>query len=232
MISPQSSPAELSLVSMFSANVLSRYQIDTDSVLPISEYREDIEIEIDFLLDVIGSSMKTQSQNVRLFKKYPIATIVEFLKRSHTEYLEKRIPQIELSLELLTNGFESKDFFNIALHTYFSNYKKDLIAHIKGEEAKFFPYAVQLAKKTPSGKLVDYSAEKFLSEHSHANIDITLLRKLFETYQPDKLNESPYRVLQQHVEALSADMAFHELLEDHVLVVKVMELEVERRRRP
>lgn len=232
MISQQTSPAELSFISTFSNNVLGRYGLDVNATDPLCQIWQHEGQSPQFLIDLICAPFRTDADNRQTLNTYSIPTVVEYLKRSHKEYLEKRIPEIERSLEIVTEGLEPESIFGVVLNSYFNGYKNHLVEHIAVEEEKLFPYALHICHHealTPKQaiELEHYSSVQFLSEHNHEEMKLNTIIQLFKTYQPSSVNATPFRLLMQRIGALSEDMVIHELLEDQVLVVKLMELEIQ-----
>ncbi len=232
MITSKTSPVELSMISAFSTNVLKRFNVDVNSTLPLSEFEFHSQIDSQFIIDLICAPFQTEFANIKLLNRYSIQMVVEYLKNTHYEYLNKRLPEIEQTLEILTDGFSKSNAFSIAINSLFANYRSHLEQHINYEEQKLFPYALFLSgvynlSIEESLALSNYSSMQFLAEHNHSCIDISLIIKLFKAYRPDEMNASPYRLLMQQVNAFKEDMAIHELLEDHVLVPKLIELEMD-----
>ncbi|MGB0430232.1 MAG: hypothetical protein ACPGLV_07135 [Bacteroidia bacterium] len=231
MITSKASPAELSVISSFSANVLRRFNVDVNATNPLASFQIEDCIEPDFIIDLICAPFQTEYSNIKALKKYDVGMVVKYLQRSHNEYLNKRIPEIERTLEILTEGFNNHSAFAIAINSLFTNYRNHLIEHITYEEEKLFPYALSLygshhLDASQYLELNNYSAMQFLAEHNHSPIDISMIIKLFMAYRPDEMNASPYRLLIQQINAFKEDMVIHELLEDHVLVPKLIDLEM------
>jgi regulator of cell morphogenesis and NO signaling len=231
MITSNASPAELSVISSFSANVLRRFNVDVNATKPLNSFQIADSIDPDFIIDLICAPFQNEMTNIRSLKRYDVGMVVKYLQRSHNEYLYKRIPEIERTLEILTEGFSNNSAFAIAINSLFSSYREHLIEHINYEEERLFPYALSLhgtytLSAEQSMMLYNYSSMQFLAEHNHSPIDISVIIKLFKAYRPDEMNASPYRLLIQQINAFKEDMNIHELLEDHVLVPKLIELEM------
>lgn len=232
MINLNTSPVELSTISAFTSQLLNRFNIDARSTKPLHSIKLESQVDPSFVLDLINAPFNSEFTNTKTLKRYDIVMVVNYLKHSHTEYLNKRIPEIEQLVTIFTNGLRPTSAFSLSLNSIFSNYKTHLEAHIAYEEQKLFPYALHLTKhQILNAKeqllLNNYSAMQFLAEHQHSPIDIDQIIKLVVTHHPSKTNSMPYNMLLQNISVFKEDMSLHELIEDHVLVPKLIALEME-----
>lgn len=229
MISVHTSPIDAALLSPFSQNVLQRYHLDTSSHAPFLDLGKVHPFDPYFLVDILNVPYKKEFDNIKTLRSYEVPTLIDYLRKSHEEYLNKRLPEIEQSLDHLLSGATANRNLSLVLGTYFTSFKEDLYQHIALEEEKLFPYALGLYQQRKEGKdnmvLTEYSAMEFLKHHDHSELEAKTVKTLFETYQPEKTSQSPYRVLMKQLESFAADMEVHELLEDNVLVAKLLELE-------
>lgn len=229
MINVHSSPVEAATLGSFGYNVVLRYRLDPSSHHSLIDLGKSQEFNPYFLADVINAPFKKEFENIRALRSYNIPTLVDYLRKSHTEYLGKRIPEIEQTLQHLLSDNQVHPTLSFLLTNYFKGYKEGLIEHIALEEKKLFPYALSLYEYHLNQKvrpqLIGYSAMEFLSNHTHSELEATKVTSLFETYEPEKTNESPYRVLMEQLNSFSSDLEVHELLEDNVLVAQLLQLE-------
>lgn len=213
----------------FSYNVVLRYRLDPTSHSSFIDLGKSQQFNPHFLTDVLNAPYKKEFENIKALKSYDIPILVDYLSRSHTEYLGKRIPEIEQTILHLLSDSQVHPTLSFLLTNYFESYKEDLIEHIALEEEKLFPYALSLydyhAKREVRPHLIRYSAMEFLSNHTHSELEAAKVSALFEAYEPEKTNESLYRVLMEQLNLFSSDLEVHELLEDNVLVAQLLELE-------
>src|ERR1700757_1948287 len=86
------------------------------------------------------------------FTTFPIGTIVDYIQRTHIFYFEKKLPEIEQSIGLLSDHYDSHHPILAALRNFFLRYVADLSEHIHAEERLLLPYIkpLQEAHTTPA----------------------------------------------------------------------------------
>jgi regulator of cell morphogenesis and NO signaling len=120
-----------------------------------------------------------------------------------------------------------------SLAIFFNNYKNKLIEHIRMEEKELFPYIrkIIVASKIKSVCAEsleidnDFSIEKFISSHSPIEDELKEVSQIIKQYSNDKSIPLPYKVFLNQVELFELELRKHAIIEDHVLVPMVIELE-------
>ena len=227
MINIYTSPIDACALHHFASGVFRKYAVNPKSERPIVDFDILTNQQAQFLVDVINTPIRSEYQNIKTFNQYDIPTLVDYLKKSHVEYLNQRLPEIEQTLSNLILGLQNADQLIRTLGTYFEKYRAELIEHIELEEKCLFPYAMNLYRKQVCPiEIPKYSAHKFLHDHTDPSIDIQTIQRLFQNFEPTKISVSPYRVLMEQLKSFDTDLKIHELLEENVLVAKLMALEV------
>ncbi|MBS1604187.1 MAG: hemerythrin domain-containing protein [Bacteroidetes bacterium] len=171
--------------------------------------------------------------NAREFDSFPLGMIVDYIQRTHVYYLDKKLPEIEQSILLLSGHYESGHPILIALQNFFRRYVQDLSEHIRAEEARLLPYIQLLrgAEASPSDfsrfliARRDYSIDCFLSEHHDTEDELKDIRQTIRLYEPPKDNESLYRILLTQLQVFEQDLRVHAHIEEEVLIPKARRLE-------
>ncbi|HXD79602.1 MAG TPA: hemerythrin domain-containing protein [Puia sp.] len=169
----------------------------------------------------------------RDFESYPIGIIIDYIERTHVFYFEKKLPEIEQSITLLSAHYDSHHPILAALHSFFNRYVSDLSEHIRAEEELLLPYikALQQAEASPahfSGFILarrDYSIGRFLSEHHDTEDELKDIRQTIRANAPPLTNESLYRILLSQLQAFEQDLSVHAGIEEEVLIPKALALE-------
>ena len=173
--------------------------------------------------------------NARDFDTFPVEIIVDYIERTHIFYFQKKLPEIEQSILLLSGHYESPHPILAALQNFFHRYVKDLSEHIHAEEQLLLPYikALREAEKTPaqfSRFLIarrDYSVNQFLSDHHDTEDELKDIRQTIRLYDPPRTNESLYRILLSQLQAFEQDLSVHANIEEEVLIPKALKMEKE-----
>ncbi len=171
--------------------------------------------------------------NARDFDAFPVSMIVDYIQRTHVYYLEKKLPEIEQSILLLSGHYDSRHPILAALRNFFLAYVQDLGEHIQAEESRLLPYinALMHAEKSPenfSRFLIarrDYSVDRFISEHDDTEDELKDIRQTIRLYEPPATNESLYRILLTQLQAFEQDLRVHAHIEDEVLIPKAQKME-------
>lgn len=171
--------------------------------------------------------------NARDFDSFPVEVIVDYIQRTHVYYLEKKLPEIEQSILLLSGQYESQHPILAALRNFFHRYVKDLSEHIHAEETLLLPYINALCEAgrgaTSFSRFVlhrsDYSVECFLKDHHDTEDELKDIRQTIRLYEPPETNESLYRILLLQLQVFEQDLCVHAHIEEEVLIPKAQKLE-------
>ncbi len=169
------------------------------------------------------------------FEPYPVEIIVDYIQRTHIFYFEKKLPEIEQSIGLLSDHYESHHPILAALRNFFLRYVRDLFEHIHAEEEQLLPYikTLQEAQKTPAHFSTfilarrDYSIDRFLRDHHDTEDELKDIRQTIRLYDPPQTNASLYRILLSQLQAFEQDLCVHAQIEEEVLIPKALKLEKE-----
>ncbi|HXB06618.1 MAG TPA: hemerythrin domain-containing protein [Puia sp.] len=167
------------------------------------------------------------------FEAFPVEIIVDYVQRTHVYYFQKKLPEIEQSILLLSGLYDSHHPILAALQNFFHRYVQDLSEHIHAEEDLLLPYirTLQNADKTPahfSGFVLarqDYSVDRFLSDHQDTEDELKDIRQTIRLYDPPQTNESLYRILLTQLQAFEQDLSVHAHIEEEVLIPKALKME-------
>jgi regulator of cell morphogenesis and NO signaling len=190
----------------------------------------------DFVLQVIKAFSDHFPFPLTELSRFPISQIVDYLKRTHKYYLEKKIPEIEQSFSFLCRDFSFSHPQLLVLASMFMEYKKELEEHIEVEEYVLFPYIGELLKVKEKKKdlhafgLDKYSIDLFDQEHHHEEEVLTNIRCTIEGRFRKNRVPLPFRIFLNQIECLEKDLLKHSRIEDEVLLplAKQLELEVKR----
>jgi len=173
--------------------------------------------------------------NARDFENYPIEIIVDYIERTHIYYFEKKLPEIEQSIGLLSDHYDSQHPILAALRNFFLRYVHDLSEHIHAEEQILLPYIkiLQQAQGSPAHFSTfilarrDYSIDRFLNDHHDTEDELKDIRQTIRLYDPPQTNASLYRILLSQLQAFEQDLCVHAQIEEEVLIPKALAMEKE-----
>ena len=233
MITTYSSPSEITLNNRITEHVFNRFGINPNNTDKIYENTVLIEVNPNFLVDVLNVFCNYKDLNSVIFDKYPIPILIDYLKRSHTYYIEKTLPEIGQSIAILLNNYDTEDPLLDILYKFYFKYKVDLETHFINEEELLFPYGNKLYKafyfKTEIYFFIDliqkYSIKDFINTHTDTAIELKKVRTILSNYIPPKTNKTSLRILIEQLKKFEYDLNIHAFIEDKVLVPKISQLE-------
>ena len=150
--------------------------------------------------------------------------IIDYLRKTHSYYIEYILPELDHIFTKLMAVCSGNCSDLSLINRFYKQYKKELLDHIKDEENRVFPYALQLASgnKVTSG----YTISRFEAEHSNveeklSDLRMLLIKNLGPGYDQNLCNEFFFALAR-----FEDDITDHARLEDKILVPSVRAIEV------
>tara|TARA_B100000795_G_scaffold107866_1_gene79652 strand:+ start:6317 stop:7057 length:741 start_codon:yes stop_codon:yes gene_type:complete len=233
MITKKTSIKESIELNQLNESVLLRYGIPARKELSIGRSASNLVISTDFLVDILNCHGGASVFELEKFQRYSIPVLLEYLQKSHNFYREKKLLEIEQSVfNLMIGRIGSFSAVNL-IALFYTDYKKELINHFNLEENVLFPYALALNKSAKDPKAREqaielsqqYSIAKFTVEHTESHKELDRVRESLRLFNPSKSDESALRVLLDQFKSFETDFYLHSLIEDEVLVPKLLKLE-------
>jgi len=217
------------------------YQFFTDKIdLPLDLYNKpikDVCHEMDLDKNLINSLLQSYDDNYEFpydeLNTFSITDLLTYLRLTHRFYLSKKLPEIEQTVVHIFNKYNHSHKMLVYLCIFFCDYKKKLEEHINFEEKKLFPYIQKLtdlenANETSENVFMvlnSFSAKAFIQNHTQIEDDLQEVRKTILKYTESKATPLPYRVFLSQLQYFEVELCKHAMLEDNVLIPKVIELE-------
>ncbi len=232
MITSNTTLLEITLQNRITEHVFNRYGIKTDNN-EVIENTMLTEINPNFLVDVLNVFCNYSELHLDTFEVYSVPIIVDYLKRSHTYYMEKILPEICQTIMFLLENYDKNHPLLGILYKFYFKYKVDLQEHFSEEEELLFPYAQNLYKAVYFKKnilffinfLQDFSINDFIETHSDTVKDLTTIKNILLAYEPPLTNKSSYRILVEQFKNFEQDLHIHAFIEGKVLIPKLYQLE-------
>jgi regulator of cell morphogenesis and NO signaling len=229
-IQPSQSPVNVVEFSPQTAHVFRRYEIDIDSRKSIKNWSGNTS----FLLDILNCFHQCKDASIKDFELYQVPVLVDYLQRSHRYYIEQRLPELE---EAIWGVYRTHCLNNRVLkilYEFFELYREDLESHFEYEEKYLFPYSKLLhqeayyCKYSPVAAVYisQFSAAEFVATHDDMKADAKVIQDALLSFKADEnLDPSVAHVLNL-LKDFQHDLAVHGKIEDHVLVPKLMNMEM------
>lgn len=169
----------------------------------------------------------------QLLEACSIEELTFFLQQSHAYYLEKKLPALEQSAkQVLENCVESETAI-AGLCMFFDAFRQRLVAHFRHEEQVFFPYVhdLLLLQTQPNNTVLrerlnsPFSAQHFIEKHEHIEEELHVVSSLIRANSMASFLPMSYRIFLNQLHFFEIDLNHHALIEDDVLLPKVLELE-------
>lgn len=219
--------------------IMQRYQLPAGNNLLYS-YEELRRMDIDqqFIYTLLQTFEDEKTFSELDYEKYSLEIIIDYIQRTHNYYLSKKLPEIEQSINILLKDYSNHHPLLTILNTFFFDYTAHLTAHIRAEEKHLLPYIKSLLKieyaETDTAQYLNttgnYSLQTFIESHQDTEKDLSEVRNAIPEYQPPITNQTPYRILITQLQAFEKDLYVHALIEDKVLIPRVMQLEEKLRK--
>ena len=195
----------------------------------VTEVCDELDIDIHFFLAIVNTFHNHEYFPEDELQSFSSNLIVDYLRKSHQDFIKVSLPGIEQSLQKLARGSKSKDLKII--QSFYNTYKTELLDHIQDEEENAFPYVLELQNAYDleinplPEKIANYSIQSF--EKEHTNVDEKLfdlkniiIKFLEPNYSNIDCNEFLFKLFQ-----FEQDLTDHARIEDNILVPKVMKIE-------
>lgn len=230
---------ELTLQSMIHQNASMQLFCDkfeipqSERIVPIKQLKQEGPLKT----EIIQVLLKTYDEHFEFpyeeLNTFSIAELLDYLKLTHRFYLQKKLPEIEQTIQNLFQDYATADPLLVILYSFFVQYKAKLERHIRFEEKSLFPYIetlleieagrenVTLLEERYSG----FSAKQFLTAHNDVEEDLKTVRQTIEQHIHQHKIPLPFRIFQSQLQHFEIDLCKHAIIEDEILLPKVLELE-------
>lgn len=192
-------------------------------------------VNVNFFLEIINSFHDQDYFPRSQLQAFPIKLIIDYIKKSHSYYLDFKMPQIERMIHALTEDATASKKQLELIEKFFSEYKEELIAHIQDEENRVYPYVLAIDNAFQSD-CIEPSHVQMVTENSinffadaHNNMEDKLydLKNIIIKYIPPATDYTLTNSLLIELFRLERDLNDHARIEDKILVPKVQQVENE-----
>ncbi len=179
------------------------------------------ELKTEFFNEFYKGIVEPENFGGEIFKTLSLEVILNFLKKSHTEYLTLWFPKIEGLAKQLQEEIGVNDL-TLTLHTFLVNYSNELNNHINFEEKVLYNFVQKLLKGVYVETEKMFVLNHFLETHNHdvAN-DLDTIKKILLNKQPDLLNNNTAKELFNQMALIHNDIEVHGIVEDEILMEKI-----------
>jgi regulator of cell morphogenesis and NO signaling len=186
----------------------------------------------DFFLEILNAFHDPNYFPQKHLQSFSVDEIVEYLRKTHQNYLNEVIPYIEQLMRELVEGCANPTEVKL-VQKLFNDYRMELLKHLTWEDEKIFPYALRVADAYLNGTgkdsvllaLKSYSMSSFLDDHDDIESKLFDINTLFIKYIPPVANQQLCLRILREFSLLERDINNHARIEEKVLAPKVVEME-------
>lgn len=158
--------------------------------------------------------------NANSLTQIPLADLMQYLRNSHKDYLENRMPKIINQTLTLVDSYHVKH--GEILTGFCEKYRQEVIAHFNYEEQTVFPYIMALLNgEQPSS----YKIHEYEGNHSDLEAALSDLKNIMIKYLPEGFFINKCRDVLLDLFIFEADLNKHTVLEDQILISLVQRIE-------
>lgn len=199
----------------------------------VEEVCQMYDLDTHFFVEIVNSFIDDNYVPKCNIHTFPTEQAVQYLRNTHSYYLEVKIPEIESLIEAMVNNCSLDKKNVVVLNNFFNEYREELQTHIDREERAVFPYVLNITEafrdqqvsKELMDEMKEYNIKDFASEHDNVEEKLYDLKNIIVKYLPPI--ENPYLCHKILIELfnLEKDLNDHALLEDKLVVPIVSEKE-------
>lgn len=209
--------------------VLQRYTCDSSK----TEKANLLNVDDDFHNELINAFYQPNKFKAHKFNKFPLPTILNYLRKTHQLYINCKLGEIQLELGKLTFKEDYKQYWLPMLSQLFEKFSHQLTSHIQDEENNLFPYIDSLIISEKSN-VIEFNIQQkielvnYLLEHDDfAEQSLKFIIDLLEEKSTHFYDRLALGVLISRLKVLETDLLIHAKIEDEVLIPKAMQLEID-----
>lgn len=187
----------------------------------IADVCEESGVDTDFFLLIC---------NVYTFNNYVPSTpailgtdmtgLVPYLEKSHSYYVDKRLPHIERHLDAIAQKLGGR--IGQVFISFFKEYKREVEEHFAHEERDVFPHIRVLMK---GERDTTYNIADFIDSHSDIEGKLNDLLNIVFKYLPPQVDDDNVLDVVYDILRLSEDLKKHTFIEEKIMVPLVKHLE-------
>jgi len=155
-----------------------------------------------------------------VFDALPIEPFLQYLKSSHSYFLERRLPNIRRKLELVFSESDKK-LQQIVLN-FFDNYKQEVSEHMEYEDDTVFPYIRSLIINPDKES---YSINIFEERHNDIEGKMNDLKQILMKYVSGTTDQMLMVNILMELYTSEEELAAHTFIEDSLVIPRVKRIE-------
>lgn len=157
------------------------------------------------------------------FETLPLDPFLQYLKSSHSYFLEKRLPNIRRKLGLVFADSDKR--LQEIVFNFFDSYTQEVSEHMEYEDETVFPYIHALMTKScPEGYTIDIFEER----HNDIEGKMNDLKQILMKYVPGTTDQMLMVNVLMELYMSEEELEAHTFIEDNLVIPRVREMEEAR----
>jgi regulator of cell morphogenesis and NO signaling len=185
-----------------------------------------------FFLTILNTYCNENYFPQKTLQTFNVLTIINYLRKTHSYYIETEIPIIENEIKTLIGRGRRPNRSLSLVKKFFLQYKKELLSHLKREESITFPYIEQVhalfhAKKASAAKRLtsNYSMQQYEEEHDNVDEILHDLKSILIKYIKGDFDQAVCNTIIFELFRLEKDIQDHTRIEETILRPMVIAME-------
>ena len=194
----------------------------------VKEVCETSGIDCNTFLAVVNFLSEGNFEVDNAYDNISIVSVIDYLKNSHTYFLNFKLPAIRNKLLEAVNASDQNIPYEVLFMKFFDEYVSEVRKHMEYEDKVVFPYVLQLLKGQKDPK---YRISIFQERHNEIDSKLIELKNILVKYYPAK--GSNYLLTEVLFDILSCetDLASHNQVEDYFFIPAIEDVERKNTRR-
>ncbi len=179
------------------------------------------ELGADFFNGLYEGLIDPEQFELDSFNDFSLREILDYLKKSHNEYLTIWFPQIEDLVKEVKEDLGINDV-TLTLKSFVVNYYNELTNHINFEEKVLYNFVEKLLQGTYVEKEKVFVLNHFLETHNHdVSDELMVIQKVLINKDPSLKDHAKIQALFGKLNLIQNDLAIHGMIEDELLIAKI-----------
>ncbi|NDV78360.1 hemerythrin domain-containing protein [Dysgonomonas sp. 511] len=158
-----------------------------------------------------------------VFDSLPLEPFLQYLKNSHSYFLDRRLPNIRRKLELVFSDSEKR--LKEMVLDFFDNYTNEVFEHMEYEDEVVFPYVRALINESAKEQ---YSINIFEERHNDIEGKMNDLKQILMKYVPGSTDQMLMVNILTELYMSEEELEAHTFIEDGLVIPKVKRIEKSR----
>lgn len=178
-------------------------------------------LEANFFESLYAGILNPDTFDLDTFSSFELREILDYLKKSHNEYLTIWFPQIEVLVNEVKADLGVNDV-TLTLKSFVVNYYNELTNHINFEEKVLYNFVEKLLQGIFVEKEKVFVLNHFLETHNHdVSDELMVIQKVLINKDATLKDNPKVKILFEKLNLIQNDLAIHGMIEDELLISKI-----------